>query len=66
MKTIKLTYTLELEVPEEALVTDGDAFVRNMRCMLASNVHRGWKCHLRRLLGVDRGGETQDRNRQAR
>lgn len=66
MKTIKLTYALELEVPEDALVADGDAFVRNVRQMLIYHVHRGWKCHLRRLLGVDRGSETQDRNLQAR
>lgn len=66
MKTIKLTYALELEVPEDALVVDGDRFVRNVRRMLIYNVHRGWKCNLRKLLGVEVGDATQDGNRQGR
>jgi len=57
MKTIKLTYALELEVPEDTLVVDGEAFVRNVRRMLIENAHRGWKCHLRKLLGVEKGNE---------
>ena len=57
METIKITYALELEVPAEALVSDGDVFVQEVRQMLRWNEKKGWKAHLRRLVGVDRGGE---------
>lgn len=55
MQTIKLTYTLELEVPADALLSDGDLYVREVRRMLQWNQARGWKASLRRLIGVDRG-----------
>lgn len=57
MKTIKLTYTLELEVPEDALLVDGDAFAQEVRRMLRWNQSRGWQARLRRLVGVDKGNE---------
>ena len=55
MKTIKLTYVLELELPLGALLTDGDAFVRSVRQMLRFNEGLGWKASLRRLTGVRPG-----------
>lgn len=55
MKTIKLTYVLELELPLDALLADGDTFVRSVRQMLRLNEALGWKARLRRLAGVDQG-----------
>ena len=55
MKTIKVTYVLELEVPADAMISEGNDYVREIRRMLRWNESRGWKARLRQLLGVDKG-----------
>lgn len=52
MGKIKLTYVLELEVPEEELLVNGDRFVHDVRRMLGWNCERGWKATLKRLVGM--------------
>lgn len=66
MKTIKLTYILELEVPEETLLEDGDRFIHGVREMLMTNVFKGWKTRLRRLVGVTKGDAPQNQHTQGR
>lgn len=55
MQTIKLTYTLEIEVPADALLLEGDTYAQQIRQMLQWNEPRGWKARLRRLVGVTKG-----------
>lgn len=57
MKTIKLTYVLEIEVPADTLLSEGDSFAREIRRMLRWNNVLGWRANLRRLVGVDKGSE---------
>lgn len=61
MNTIKLTYMLEIEVPEDALLADGDTYAQQIRQMLRWNEDRGWKARLRRLVGVGKGNASQVR-----
>ena len=55
MPKIKLTYVLELEVPAEELLVNGDRYVRDVRRMLGWNAERGWTATLKRLVGVSEG-----------
>jgi len=55
MRTIKLIYTLEIEVPADALLVEGNQFANEIRRMLRWNESRGWKARLRRLIGVSKG-----------
>lgn len=62
MRKIKLTYVLEIEVPAETLLTDGDVFIRGVQRMLGMNAERGWKATLRRLVGVTKGDGMEARH----
>lgn len=55
MDTIKLTYLLEVEVPADTLLTDGNAYAQAVHRLLRWNEPRGWKARLRRLVGVQAG-----------
>lgn len=55
MDTIKLTYLLEVEVPADTLLADGNAYAQAVHRLLRWNEPRGWKARLRRLVGVKKG-----------
>lgn len=61
MNTIKLTYLLEIEVPADTLLTDGNAYAQAVHRLLRWNEPRGWKARLRRLVGVQKGHESKPR-----
>lgn len=47
MNTIKLHYTLELEVPEDALVSDAISLLASLRLLVQGF---GWKAKVRRCI----------------
>ena len=52
MRKIKLTYVLEVEVPEEAFAKEGAVYIQGLKRMLGTYAQRGWTARLRRLLDV--------------
>lgn len=59
MKTIKLTYAIEIEVPADELVVNTAAFVEALRSYV-DGAPEGWAARMSRSPGVESRGEDRD------